>query len=40
MEGYQLSEELVMLREQVRRIIQEEIIPVEQTIDPDADECR
>jgi acyl-CoA dehydrogenase len=38
MEGYQLSEELVMLREQVRRIIQEEIIPVEHTIDPDADE--
>jgi acyl-CoA dehydrogenase len=38
MEGFQLSEELVILRDQVRRIIQEEIIPVEQTIDPDAAE--
>jgi acyl-CoA dehydrogenase len=38
MEGYQLPEELVMLREQVRRIVHEEVIPVEQTIDPDADE--
>ena len=38
MEGFQLSEELVMLRDQVRRIIREEIIPVEQMIDPDASE--
>ena len=38
MEGFQLSEELVMLRDQVRRIIQGEIIPVEQGIDPDAAE--
>ncbi len=38
MEGFQLSEELVLLRDQVRRIIREQIIPVEQTIDPDASE--
>lgn len=38
MDGFQLSEELVILRDQVRRIIREEILPVEQTIDPDASE--
>ncbi len=38
MEGFQLSEELVLLRQQVRRIIQEEILPVEQGIHPDASE--
>jgi acyl-CoA dehydrogenase len=36
--GYELPEELKSLREQVRRIIREEIIPVEAGIDPDAAE--
>ncbi|HKN01629.1 MAG TPA: acyl-CoA dehydrogenase family protein [Candidatus Binataceae bacterium] len=36
--GYQLPEELVALRDQVGRIIREEIIPVEARIDPDAPE--
>jgi len=33
--GFQLSEELPALREQVRRIIRDEIIPIEKTLDPD-----
>src|SRR5690349_12127782 len=36
--GFQLSGELSALREQVRRIIRDEIIPIEQKIDPDAPE--
>ena len=36
--GYTLPEELRHIREQVRRFVREEIIPVEQTIDPDAPE--
>ena len=36
--GFQLSEELSALREQVRRIIRDEIIPIEKTLDPDAAE--
>src|SRR5256886_8356303 len=35
-DGYRLREELVALREQVRRFVRDEIIPVEQRIDPDA----
>ena len=34
--GYRLPDELVALREQIRRVIQDEIIPIEQRIDPDA----
>jgi acyl-CoA dehydrogenase len=34
--GFQLPEELRQLREQVRRFVREEIVPLEQTIDPDA----
>jgi acyl-CoA dehydrogenase len=34
--GYQLPEELVRLREQVRRFVREEILPLEQRLDPDA----
>jgi acyl-CoA dehydrogenase len=34
--GYQLPEELNMLRQTVRRIIQEEIVPLEQGMDPEA----
>ena len=34
--GFRLPEELVLLREQVRRFVRDEIIPVEQRIDPDA----
>ncbi|MBI2219138.1 MAG: acyl-CoA dehydrogenase family protein [Candidatus Rokubacteria bacterium] len=34
--GYQLPDELVALREQIRRIVQDEIVPIEQRIDPDA----
>ncbi len=37
-DGYRLPEELVALREQVRRFVRDEIIPVEQRIDPDAAE--
>ncbi len=33
--GFKLSDELSALREQVRRIIRDEIIPIEQKIDPD-----
>src|SRR3989449_6598067 len=35
-DGYRLPEELVALRAQVRRFVRDEIIPVEQRIDPDA----
>ncbi|HTO10428.1 MAG TPA: acyl-CoA dehydrogenase family protein [Candidatus Binatia bacterium] len=34
--GFTLPDELRVLREQVRRFIREEIIPLEQTLDPDA----
>jgi hypothetical protein len=36
--GYRLPEELVALREQVRRFVRDEIIPLEQRLDPDAPE--
>lgn len=36
MEGFQLPDELKMLQEQIRRMIREEIDPVEARIDPDA----
>src|SRR2546425_8153884 len=36
--GYPLPAELVFLRHQVRRFIREEIIPLEQRLDPDAGE--
>ena len=36
--GFQISPELEALREQVRRIIRDEIIPIEKKIDPDAPE--
>jgi acyl-CoA dehydrogenase len=36
--GYRLPEELVSLREQVRRFIRDEILPLEQRLDPDAPE--
>ena len=36
--GYQLPEELVSLREQVHRIIRDEVIPAENRVDPDAAE--
>ena len=36
--GYQLPSELVSLREQVRRIIHDEVIPAESKLDPDAAE--
>lgn len=38
--GYQLPPELVSLREQVRRIIHDEVIPAESKLDPDAAEIR
>jgi len=34
--GFTLPDELRLLREQVRRFVREEIIPLEQTLDPDA----
>ncbi len=34
--GYTLPPELSRLREQIRRIVQDEIVPIEQRIDPDA----
>ncbi|MBV8772164.1 MAG: hypothetical protein JO166_07530 [Deltaproteobacteria bacterium] len=34
--GYQLPEELVAVREQVRRIIQDEVIPAESRVDVSA----
>ena len=36
--GYRLPDELIQLREHVRRFIRDEIIPIEQRIDPDAPE--
>ena len=36
--GFTLPEELRALRTQVRRFIQDEIIPLEQRLDPDAPE--
>jgi acyl-CoA dehydrogenase len=36
--GFSLPSELIALREQVRRIVRDEIIPIEQRIDPDAPE--
>ena len=36
--GYQLAQELISLREQVRRIIHDEVIPAESRVDPDAAE--
>ena len=36
--GYQLPHELVSLREQVRRIIHDEVVPAESRVDPDAAE--
>ncbi len=36
--GYQIPEELAALRDQVRRIIRDEIIPIEAKCDPDAPE--
>ncbi|HZO82004.1 MAG TPA: acyl-CoA dehydrogenase family protein [Candidatus Binataceae bacterium] len=36
--GFELSEELKTLRQQVRRIIRDEIIPIENRLDPDAAE--
>ena len=36
MNGFQLSGELLLLREQIRRVVQEEIVPLELTLDPDA----
>lgn len=37
-QGFQLSDELKLLRDQVRQIIRDEIIPIEHRIDPDAPE--
>src|SRR5919108_3124049 len=34
--GYRLPDELVTVREQVRRFVREEIVPLEQRLDPDA----
>ncbi|HEY5724411.1 MAG TPA: acyl-CoA dehydrogenase family protein, partial [Methylomirabilota bacterium] len=36
--GYTLPDELRMLAEQIRRFVQEEIIPAEQRVDPDAED--
>ncbi len=36
--GYRLPDELAVVRDQVRRIVREEIWPIEQRIDPDAPE--
>jgi acyl-CoA dehydrogenase len=38
MDGFQLSEELKLIREQVRRVIQDDVIPAESRIDPDDSE--
>ncbi len=38
MAGFQLSEELKLLRGQVRRIVEEDVIPAESRVDPDAAE--
>jgi acyl-CoA dehydrogenase len=34
--GFRLPDELLMLRDQIRRFVREEIIPLEQQLDPDA----
>ena len=34
--GFRLPDELLVLRDQIRRVIRDEIIPLEQRIDPDA----
>src|SRR5882724_1800537 len=36
--GFRLPDELLALREQLRRVVRDEVIPVEQRIDPDAPE--
>jgi acyl-CoA dehydrogenase len=36
--GFRLPDELLALREQIRRVVRDEVIPVEQQIDPDAPE--
>src|SRR5437867_1745072 len=36
--GFKLPDELLVLRDQIRRVIRDEIIPLEQRIDPDAPE--
>jgi len=36
--GFTLPPELIALREQVRRIVRDELLPIEQRIDPDAPE--
>jgi acyl-CoA dehydrogenase len=36
MAGFELSEELRMIRDQVRRIVEEDVIPAESRVDPDA----
>src|SRR6266545_1848299 len=36
--GFRLPDELLVLRDQIRRVIRDEIIPLEQRIDPDAPE--
>jgi hypothetical protein len=36
--GYQLPSELIAVRENVRRIIKDEVIPAEARVDPDAAE--
>ncbi len=38
--GYQLPAELIALRENVRRIIKEEVIPAEARVDADAAEIQ
>src|SRR5262249_57729903 len=35
-QGFTLPEELKLLGEQIRRFVQDEIIPLERTLDPDA----
>src|SRR5256712_3329847 len=36
--GFRLPDELLALREQIRRVVRDEVIPVEQRIDPEAPE--
>ena len=38
MAGFQMSEELKLIRDQVRRIVEEDVIPAESRVDPDAAE--
>ena len=35
-QGFTLPDELKLLGEQIRRFVQDEIIPLERTLDPDA----